>query len=522
MLIGGIPRLHARNYPARIALVDEFGERLTWREFNRRVNRLAHAFVSLGVPRGGRLAVVMPNSVHFMVAYFAAGKSGLVFTAFNQHLTAAQIGSHLRDAEPEVLLVHADYRALINPADTGSVKYHIGLGEQHGGDLDYATLMDGQSEAEPEIRIKDTDLQSIAYTSGTGGEPKGVAFSHRRWLSGLWQNAYPRMRFKSDDIFLSHFPMAMISGQFHTLSAMLAGITTVIQNFKPQLFCEMVAREKVSVTYLGGTQYLNVRDYLDRIAQSPDLSSLEYIHVGSRPMSAGQLQEMLDYFNIPYDHTHKEYGATETVPFVMSVLTGEEIARGLAADADGTWRRRVEGVGRPYLVEVKVKDPAGVELPANRIGEIVVRTEFTRGVYWRRPDLNRKRFRDGWFLTRDHGYLDADGYLYYAGRIDDMIKSGQMYVAPTEVEAVILGHAAVREVCVIGLPDPKWGEAVTAVVVAGTSGGLSEAEIKSHCRLRLASYQVPKAVYFTDALPRDPQGKVKTRQLREQYASGSG
>jgi long-chain acyl-CoA synthetase len=168
-------------------------------------------------------------------------------------------------------------------------------------------------------------------------------------------------------------------------------------------------------------------------------------------------------------------------------------------------------------VEVKVTSEAGAELQANRIGEIAVRTGFTQDVYWRRPDLNRERFRDGWFLTRDHGYLDDDGFLHYAGRMDDMIKSGQMYVAPAEVERVILEHAAVREVSVIGLPDARWGEAVTAIVVPSAGGSPSEADIKTHCRSRLAAYQIPKAVYFTDVLPKDPQGKVKTRQLREEY-----
>jgi len=524
MLVGDIVRLHALNCPTKLALIGEDGTKFTWQVFNERVNRLSNALLGLGLEKGDRVAIVAGNSPEFAETYFAASKAGLVMAALNHRLMPSQLVALIRDAEPRVILIQQHLSELIDTirSEFSGIEHFIGMGGRHGYALDYEALLAEGAPREPEIALGENDLHSLAYSSGTTGEPKGIPFTHRRWMSGLWQNTFVRMRMTHDDIFLSHFPMYMISGQFHMLTSFFAGGTTVIQDFNARTFAELIEREKVTITYLGGTQYMIVREYLDSCGLNYDLSSLRSVHVGSRPMGAEQLREMLDFFKIPYHATHKEYGATETVPFVVSILPGEDVARGLAPGASQKEHMKVESVGRPYLVEVRIVDDSGREVPAGETGEVVVRTEEMATGYWRKPQLSRERFHEGWFYTRDMGAFDEDGYLYLKGRKDFMIKSGQLFVSPAEVEDIIRRLPAVSDVAVIGVPDQKWGEMVTAVVCVKKGKHLEFAEIKQHCQKYLAGYQVPKAAYFADTLPKDAQGKTNIKELIRRYSRPEG
>jgi fatty-acyl-CoA synthase len=234
-------------------------------------------------------------------------------------------------------------------------------------------------------------------------------------------------------------------------------------------------------------------------------------------MPTSQLKEMLDFFQIPYQNTHREYGATETVPFVVSILPGEDIARGFRPEATKKELMRVDSVGKPYLVEVRIIDENGNEVATGKVGEIIFKSEFTATGYWGNPELSKERFKNGWFYTNDLGVFDEDGYLYLKGRKDFMIKSGQFFVSPMEVENAILKHPAVREVAVIGIPNGKWGEAVKALICLKEKIPITEEVIRDHCRKYLAGFQVPKSVVFLETLPKDPQGKTDIKELIRVY-----
>jgi len=520
MKIGDIVKFHATNYPNKLSLIDEGGTRFTWKQFDERVNKLANAFCSLGLTKGERVAIVAESCHEFTEFLFAAAKTGIVSVGLNYRATPQQILSMLRDCKAKAVLVQTKYSETIEPicSELEDVRTFISIGGRHGDFLDYESVLAEQPANEPEIQVGEEDLCSLLYTSGTTGEAKGVPLSHGRWIATAWREAFVFARYKLDDVVLLNMPFYSPSGQIVLFSACLAGATMVAHPFKPETFADLVEREKITVARLGMTQYQIVREFLDNCDRTYDFSSLNTLHVGSRPMPSGMLKEMLDFFNIPYHHTHRTYGMGEAIPNII-YLSGEEIACGLRPDATDKEKERGDSVGRPYLCELKIIDENGKEVPTGETGEVLFKGEYLDVGYWNNPELTRERFRDGWWHTRDAGFLDEDGYLYLKGRKDFMIKSGQLFVAPLEVEEAILKHPAVAEAAVIGVPDQKWGEAVTALVRLKKESHSTGDEIKAHCRDYLAGFQIPKVVQFVEALPKDAQGKIDIKQLKREYTS---
>jgi long-chain acyl-CoA synthetase len=521
MLIGDIVRLHAFNYPNKVMLVEGEDTRLTYKEFNERVNRLANALRGLGLTKGERIVIFSRNSHQFAESYFAVAKAGLVFVAANWRAAPMQILSLIRDAGAKAMLVQKELSETINciRAELPSVQHFIGVGDGHSYSLDYESLLAEHSPDEPQVDLSEDDLFVLLYTSGTTGEPKGIPNTHRQLVLSAWQEAFSRVRYAPDDVVLLGLPFAAPAGQLQLIAASLAGITLVIHTFGGRSLAELVEKESVTVTYLGSTQYKIVRDYLNSCRRTYDFSSLRSLRVGTRPMPADQVKEMLDYFKIPYSHTHRNYGLSECVHCTW--LDGNDIAQGLAPDASQKEKRRVDSVGKPYLVAIRIVDEEGNDVPAGEMGEIVINGEGVVSSYWNKPELTKERWKDGWFHTHDLGVFDEDGYLYFKGRKDFMIKSGMLFVAPLEVENAIMKHPSVDETAVIGVPDKKWGEAVKAIVRIKKGRHATEEEIKAHCRQHIAGYQVPKSVDFVEALPRDNQGKVDVKGLRKIYADRS-
>ena len=503
MLVGDIPKLHAMNYPNKVALVDEDGARLTWKILNARINRLAHALQSLGLEKGNRVAIISRNCHQMAEFLFAVAKAGLVSVALNYRLTPFQLMAILQDCTPRAMLAQKEFTDTadsIHP-EVSSIEHVIGIDKGHSYPLDYESLLEENSSDEPAFEVSENDLHTLLYTSGTAGEPKGVPQTHRRLMSGLWIEPFFRSRYYPDDVVLLGLPWSAAAGQFQIVAACLASTTIVCHTFTAQSFAELVEREKVTVTYLGGTQYKIVKDYLDTCGHTYDLSSLRSIRVGARPMLSDQLKEMLDYFNIPYQNTHRCLGSTENIPILPLMLSGEDIARGLRPDATEKERRRVDSLGRPYLSMVRIIDEEGNDVPTGEMGEIIVKNEGVGAGYWNKPELTAKKYRNGWYYTGDLGSFDEDGYVYFYGRKDFLIKSGMLFVSPMEVENAITRHPAVAEVAVIGVPDKKWGEAVKALVTLKPGQKATGEEIREHCRVYVAGFQVPKSVDFLEELP---------------------
>jgi len=519
VLVGDIIKYHSFTYPNKVALIDEVGNRLTWKQFNLRVNRLANALHSLGFANGDRVAIISKNCPQLAEFLFAVAKAGLVSVALNYRLTSFQLTAIVEDSTPRAILSQKEFASASNimQQNVSSIEHLIGIDTNHPFPLDYEALLEQNSPEEPLVDVSENDFHTLLYTSGTSGEPKGVPQTHRRLMSGLWIEPFFRCRYYFDDVILLGLPWSAAAGQFQIASACLAAATIICHTFTAQSFAELIEREKVTVTYLGSTQYKIVRDYLGNSERTYDLSSLRSLRVGARPMPSEQLKDMLDYFNIQYDQTHRCLGSTENIPILPTMLSGEDIARGLRPDATEKERKRVDSIGRPYLSMVRLIDEDGNDVPTGERGEIIVKNEGVGSGYWNKPELTAQKYRDGWYYTGDLGSFDEDGFLYFHGRKDFLIKSGMLFVSPLEVENAIMKHPAIAEVAVIGIPDDKWGEAVKALVVLKPGQNVTGEEITAHCRQYLAGFQIPKSVDFFDDLPKDHQGKIAFKQLRNAF-----
>jgi len=315
-------------------------------------------------------------------------------------------------------------------------------------------------------------------------------------------------------------PLFAVGTQARFFSSSFLGATSVITLFSAELFAEMVERERVTyASLLPATTFKLVKEFLESSKRKYDLSSLrKFQPEGGQHCSRADLKVILDYFDIPYTHVCKPFGMTEAMP--AAYLVPEDVAAGLSPDATEKEKKRLESVGKPlFNGKMRVVDDNDNDVPPGQTGEIILAGDQVMKGYWNNPELTARALRGGWFHTSDRGIIDEDGYLYFQGRKDFVIKSGGFLVGPEEVEDVILQLPAVAEAAVIGIPDEKWGQVVTAVVCLKPKHNAAEEEIKAHCKKRLASFQVPRAVIFAEALPRDiAYGKLDRRALIRTYS----
>jgi len=274
---------------------------------------------------------------------------------------------------------------------------------------------------------------------------------------------------------------------------------------------------------VNATTYRIIRDYIEASERQYDLSSLRKLAMGGgQPCSAEQLKGILDFFHIPYSNSSKAYGMAD-VCSPATFLLPPDVAAGLRPEATEKERRRLDSVGKPLgNTQVRVVDENDEDVSPGQKGEILIKGDGLMKGYYNKPELNEKVLRGGWYHTADMGILDEDGYLYFAGRKDFLIKSGGLFVSPEELENVILQHPAIAEAAVIGIPDEKWGQLVKAIVHLKPEMTATEEEMKEHCRKHVARFQVPKSVEFTEALPRESAyGKISREQLVRIYSGDS-
>ena len=519
MIIGDIVTSNARLYPDKLGIVDR-DVRYTWKQVDERTNGLANALTGLGLNKGDRVAIISENNHRYAEFLLAVAKNGLIGVGLSYRFTPQQLATIINDCNPRAILVQEKSVSIINetkPLISG-VEHFIGMGQNHGFNLDYEALIDRYSQDTVENKPGEDDIYLIIYTTGTTGAPKGAIFLHRSLVSALFTRllAY---RISAEDIYLVHGPLYLAGGLHHFYAACVGSCTVVIDTFSAQSFLEMIEREKVDVTYLLPIHYRLIREYLDVGGQKYDLSSLRKLPFGGgQPASAEQVKEILNFFGVSW--SNKLYSMTEGL---VSWLMPEDVAAGLSPQATEKEWHRLNSIGKSIMsTQVRVVDDNDEDVPPGETGEILVKSEGWAVGYWNNPELTKRAFRGGWYHTTDLGTLDEDGYLYFMGRKDTLIKSGGFFIAPKQVEDTILKHQSVYEVAVLGFPDEKWGQVVKAVVSLKTDNQATEQEIRDHCRQYLASYQVPKTVVFVDNLPKDPvYGKVSVKELLKIYG-GTG
>ncbi len=484
--------------------------RLSWRQADARANALAHALARRGVAQGDRVALLAENSVGYVEAFFALARAGLVAVPINGRLTADEAARVLQDCEATALLTDDSHLATARDAagQVPSIRLLASLEAEQGDVIGHDRLLaEGNTASfEPRQPIGPDDLLVLLYTSGTTGFPKGVMYSHRRALLGTVVHVLAIGSHRRHRVMLPS-PLYSAAGFAGIACAVAVGSPCHILRFTVESALETIARERITFTNLVPT---TVRMLLDHPARGQhDLSSLEVLLYGGSPMPKDTLRDASQVLDCGFRQTF----ATSETGLAGTVL---EPADHRAALADPTRAHLLASCGKPQVgVGVRILGDDGHEVPRGEIGEIAVATDANMIGYWNRPEATAAVLHDGWLRTGDVARQDPEGFFYLIDRKHDMIVTGALNVFPSEVERVLRTHEAVADCAVVGLPDSKWGEAVTAFVVPHDGCALDEKAILAHCRGQLAGFKRPKSVRPIDAIPRNPAGKPLRRLLRQ-------
>ncbi|MFJ5830703.1 AMP-binding protein [Streptomyces sp. NPDC093089] len=500
-------RLHATERGSSTALSCEGGT-VGYAELDSRSNRIARALLA-ETAAGSRIGFLARTRNEAGEILVGAAKAGLVTVPLNWRLAVGELTAVAQDAELTVLLVEPEFRAAADAVRAvlpGLRLIVIGPSEEPDVPA-YETWLAAHPDDDPG-RGTGSDADEVflqIYTSGTTGVPKGVLLTHGNFYADTTE--LEEYLWEPGSVALNALPMFHIGGLGWLRVALTAGATSLMfPDFTPDAAAETIEREGVTHAFLVPS-VLHLLTELPGI-ENRDFSRLTLITYGSAPITPVLLRRSMALFGC---HFMGKYGLTEGGGTVTQLPPEDH-------RPDGPEQHLLTSVGRPRRgVDVVIADPeTGRPVPAGTVGEIRVRSRHNTPGYWNRPEETRALYdSEGLLCTGDGGHLDADGYLFLTDRIKDMIVSGGENVYPTEVESVLAEHPAVSEVAVVGLPDPVWGEAVTAVVVLRPGADRpTERELVDFTRDRIASYKKPRRVHFVDALPRNPNGKVLKRELR--------
>ena len=510
----GIP---AQMFPDQEILVFE-NRRLTYGQLWEMVRKLGNALRRLGVRPGDRIGVLQTNSDHYIAAYYAAAAAGAVFVPLNYRAKPPELEYMIETARIAVLLVGGRYTSVVTDLRPrlASVRTFVAL---DGPQPDMALLDElvaAESDEFDEEPIDDDATTILMYTSGTTSRPKGVMLSHNdftAYVCGTVELADGTPRGTA----LLSAPLYHIAGATNIMTSLFAGRKLVVlPQFDATAWLEAVQREAVTHAFVVPTMMKQIVDH-PRFADY-DLSSLQNLSYGGAAMPFPVIRRAIEMFP-PTVGFVNAFGQTETTSTLTVLGPDDHRLDGTPEEVERTLRR-LASIGRPLPdVEVKVVDDESKELPPGEVGELWVFTPRTMKGYAASDGGVSTPAQDGWLPTRDMGWIDDDGYIFLAGRKDDMIIRGGENISPAEVEAVLYSHNCVEEVAVIGLPDVEWGQRVAAVVVARPGTKLDEADLLEFCRQRLASFKKPEVFRFVDALPKNQMGKVLKKDLRAQLGA---
>lgn len=509
--LGDQLRRHAQHTPDKPAVIfyhpDGSRQVHTYGSLNARVNRFAASLRAMGVGKGDVVAMMARNSPDYVTAWYACLKLGAVFTGINFTFTEREIAYQVGHAEPRVLIVEGAFapRIAAMAAQLPSVRHFV-LSDVAPAELPpgwqafSALVADDRPADEPDAEVVEHDVAMLQYTSGTEAFPKGVMITHRNYListSPAWMSA---LGIKPADIWLFLMPFHTIAGLGSMTTITVVGATLILVHaIDAQSAVQLIARERVTLMAQTPTFFL-------AMTQAPgfaeaDMSCMEraITYGGTMPRSMfeawGQAAPNLVWGTY--------WGQSE-----LTQLGSVGWFRSLddVPGQDPTW------IGRPVpQLEVRVVDPTGNDA---EVGELICRSPSVMLGYYKDEARTEEVFRGGWLHTNDLVRRDAEGNLFFYDRAKDVIKTGGMNVSSQEVERALNQHPAVLMAAVVGLPDEKWSEAVTAFVVLKPGVAADGEALVAHCREYLAPYKLPKAIHIVESLPRDTQGKILKRELR--------
>lgn len=498
---------HAAERPERIALVDG-ARRVSYRDFATTVFRTAHVLRDLGVRPGGRVALMLPNSVEFFAITHAAGLLGALAVPVNFRWKRDEIAYLLDDCGAEAFVVDVAFLDEAEPALASVPRLTrercLVVGDAPGWTT-LASRVTAAPETPPPAGTSEGGFNLMIYTSGTTGKPKGVlhaaydprtAFEAQRRLVEMWG-------FTADDVHL------VVGPAYHTMPGggagqhLFVGATVVLmRKFDAEDCLRLIARERVTTSYMVPAHFIRILDLPAEVRARYDLSSVRKILHAAAPCPPEVKRRIMEVF--PPETVWEFYGATEGPGSIIG---------------PSDWLRKPGSVGRPWPgVTIKILDGDGFEVPAGTVGTIYLSSiSGRRFAYHHAEEKTAGAYRGDFFTVGDLGFLDDDGFLYVADRRVDLILSGGVNVYPAEIESVLVTHPEIVDVAVVGVPDARWGQAIHAVVERRAGAALDAETLRAWCRTKMADYKCPRSVAFVDRLPRDPNGKVLKRQLREEH-----
>ena len=464
-----------------------FGERRwTYAELDRDVSTLAAGFAALGLARGERVALHLPNRPEFVLAYYAAQKAGLVPLSLNITYKAEELEYIITNAAAAAVITADGIVANLPPQErTPSVRHRL-----------HAKELDGVRGRAPlrAVACDREDVAAILYTSATTGRPKGVMLTHANVVSNAYATVH-HLRMTEDDRGLCALPMFHCFGQNAIMNALVTagGAVVLHERFVPDAFVAAVAVQRITILYAVPTMYILFLS----MPTKPDFSSVRLCFSAAATLP----NDVEARWHEAHGHWIQQgYGLTETSPFA-------------SYNHDVAFRRG--SVGTPIEnVEMAIVDADHHEVADGQLGEIVIKGPNVMKGYFGNPAATADAVRDGWFHSGDIGYRDADGYFFLVDRVKDMINVSGFKVFPREVEEVLFRHPGVREAAVVGIPDPVRGEAVKAFIVLNEGASVSAEALQALCRSTIASVKVPERVEFVPALPKNPTGKILKKELR--------
>jgi long-chain acyl-CoA synthetase len=491
--------------PDKIALIFD-NKSFSYQQLDELANRVANGLRGLGIKKGDRVALFLPNIPEFVISYLGILKIGAVVVSVNVMLKSAEVSFILNDCAAKVVITTQAQSEQVQQADLPELQ-HILIAE--GSVTPGISLAQLMENASPHARAVEMDRHapaSIVYTSGTTGFPKGATLSHGNIIS----NMYSHNRccgMQPNDRLLLYLPLFHCFGQNAILNAGLNVCATIIlqRRFKLEQALETISRNKVTMFFGVPTIYINL---LNTDTFAYHLESVRYYFSAAAPMPAEVAQNWLDkYGKVIYEG----YGLTETSP---------------CACYNHDLKYKLGSIGMPIEnVEMKIVDTDGHPVEPGREGEIVIKGPNVMLGYWNRPFETAEVIKNGWFHTGDIGRMDEEGFFYIVDRLKDMINISGFKVYPSEVENVIYQHPAIAEAAVFGVPDAIKGEIVQANIVLKPGHSVTEEQIIDFCSRRIATYKLPRVINFVDSLPKNQTGKVLKRVLRQklspQYATAT-
>ncbi|MCG9967238.1 long-chain-fatty-acid--CoA ligase [Pelotomaculum terephthalicicum JT] len=490
---------NAEFYPHRRAIIcGDDGREFTWSEYSQLINRLGNGLINLGVQKGDRVGIYLPNGPEWLIAFFGAMKIGAVALPFNILYKTGEISYILSNSRAKVVIgaspeVKQNILNILN--EIPLVERIITLGEPLEGTIDFQSFISENSDVLATVDCAEDDTATMLYTSGTTGRPKGVMLTHKNFVTKAAVNGVAE-QISEQDIFMTATPYCHIFITVTLLGPLYVGASVLsMSRFNPDKALELLSRYRV--THFAGVPTMYIFMMNSYSPEKHDLSAWRFKQTAGYSMPPELFNKIEGAFG---PGLCEYYGSTETGATVTYNRFGHSKIGSIGPAAPG--------------YSMKVVDENFNELPANEVGELLVKGNGIFKGYWEMPEATNEAFKDGYFCTGDLGYKDEDGYFYIVDRKKDLILCGGYNVYPREVEDILYQNPKILECAILGKEDPDRGEVPVAYIVLRQGEQLTEEEVIDFCKQRMASYKVPRFVNFIDEIPKSSTGKILKRMLK--------